>query len=61
MKSIRFTWYKSDTTGKRVYEVWDSEHKRLIYRGCGYVSARKVYNRAMSEVEKLNEYKERNK
>ena len=53
---IRFTWHKSDRDGKRVYTVWDTLHGKQIYQGGGYVTARKVYNRAVAEAERMDEY-----
>ena len=53
---IRFTWHKSNRDNKRIYEVWDTLHGILIYKGKGYVVARKMYNRAMADAERLSEY-----
>jgi hypothetical protein len=54
--NVRFTWHKSDIDGKRVYEVWSIPHKRLIYQGRAWGPARRVYNRAVEEASRLNEY-----
>lgn len=53
---LQFSWHVSLQNGKRIYEVWDVEHNKLIYTGRGYASARKMYNRAVSERKKLEQY-----
>ena len=53
---VRFTWHKSDTDGKRVYEVWSTQDNRLIYQGRAWGPTRRVYNRAVKEAQRLDEY-----